>query len=1822
MTIRAARGFPVLILLFLALTGAAFAAETRRIVTTQNADYFGFDLRSEQNVTLDQCESACLGDPACRAFTYNNKAKWCFLKSDFNALKAFNGATAGKVVVADSDPDIGAPPALAFFPAWMADQADQYRNRLTGPNYPKPGDGLGELINQAEQSSLTGDSRGAMQKYEAAVSAMPTDGKLWLELARATLATQPTDSQETANLQANATSAALNAYKLLRTQTTRADALAQIAAGLDRRDLYRPALQAYEASLALLNSASVRAGYEDLKARKGFRIIEHSVDADTSAPRICAQFSEDLVKTGVDYTQFVRVDGGPPKGIEAKDRQICVEGLEHGQHYEVSFRSGLPAAVGEVIAAPVVLSIYVQDRAPSARFTGDSFVLPAGARRGIPMVSVNMAAADMKLYRIGDRALTQLLSGYQFLRQLDGYDISSIADQMGAPVWEGQLEIANDLNKEVTTSFPVDEALPQRKPGVYVLTAQPVDDHSDEWNSRATQWFVVSDIGLSTYTGQDGLSVFARSLGSAKPLAGAELTLLARNNEILGTATTDADGRAVFNPGLTRGEGSMVPAVLMAKQGDQDFVFLDMARAGFDLSDRGVAGRAAPGALDVYAWTERGIYRVGETVHVSALARDDTAKAVDNLPLTFIFTRPDGVEDRRIVSDGATAGGHAVDLALEANAMRGTWSVAIHTDPKQAAVASQMFLVEDFVPDRIEFELSADKTEIAAGETADVTVDGRFLYGAPAAGLAIEGERTLSTTREWDRFKGFVFGLADEQAGEPSVTPLADLPLVGDDGKATFPLAVDQLPSTTQLVNAKVTVRMRETGGRAVERSLTLNMRPQGEMIGIRPDFTEVPQGGTAKFSLIAVDQAGNRKALAGANWSLVKVERNYQWYRSGNSWNYEPVTFTKAVADGTLDIAADNEGTVSLPVDWGRYRLEVDSPDPDGPATSYEFDAGWYVEASSTETPDGLEIALDKESYAAGDTAKLKVSPHFAGELLVAIGADRLVKTVTASIPAEGGTVDIPVGEDLGAGAYVTATLFRPGDAQETRMPARAIGVKWLSIDPGAKKLAVTLTPPEKTEPRQVLSIPVQVTGAEAGSKAYVTVAAVDLGILNLTNYKIPDPEDWFFGQRMLGLEMRDLYGRLIDGSLGAMGRLRTGGDGAAMQSQGSPPTEQLVAFFSGVVELDAEGKANVAFDIPQFNGTVRVMAVAWTKDAVGHATSDVILRDPVVITAGLPRFLAPGDAATMRLDFANTDGPAGDYALNITTTGDITIGDDAVPQKLTMEQGKRQTLTVPLIAVEPGDASVTVSLTHADGPAIEQTLYLPVRPAQLPVTTRMVVDLGPGKSLRVDKELLAASLLQGASVSVGVSQSSALDVPSLLLALDRYPYGCAEQTTSRALPLLYVGEMSKGYGMAVDKDLHERVQQAIGRVLNYQASAGSFGLWGPGSGDLWLDAYVTDFLTRAREQGYAVPAQALSQALNNLQNSLGYDQDVEDRGTDIAYALYVLARNKKASIGDLRYYADTQLESFTSPMAVAQLGAALALYGDAQRSEATFEAALNLADDTTEFDYYRADYASPLRDGAAMLALAAESKPTPAVVPQLVKLVAKEREAARWTSTQDNAWMLLAARALKDGNDTISLSVDGAAHKGAYSNEIAGGDLAQNPLTIANTGKTPLEAVVTTVAAPSQPLPAGGDGFTIERTYYRLDGSEANVTEAEQNERYVVVLKVRELNDWPSRVLVTDLLPAGFEIDNPSLVSSAQLSNFGWLSQTEAAHLEFRNDRFVAAFNPNEGDGSRDLTLAYVVRAVTPGVYAHPAASVEDMYRPQYSARTATGMMEVKAQ
>ncbi|MBA4777718.1 MAG: alpha-2-macroglobulin family protein [Rhizobiales bacterium] len=1793
----------------------AMAAEpSRKVVTTQNGDYFGFDLRTEQNVSLEQCGDICVGDTACKAFTYNPKVKWCFLKSDFNQLNAFPGAVAGKIVEVAAEADIGAPQRLSFVTDSLQQEARRLKSGLAA-NEGEGEQGLEALVQIARQQAAAGNIPDAVTTYKQALAITPDDGALWAELSEK--AAQVTDNYSIAG---QAASAAINAYQLSRTVSARTEALNRLAKAFERTQNYRAALSAYKESLALTDNAQTKAAYADLRTRQGFRVINNTVDTDSISPRTCVQFSEPLVKNGVDYSSFVTLDGAAPKAIEAKGSEICVEGLTHGQRYKIALRAGLPSSVEEPLEKQVDLDIYVRDRTASVRFTGENFVLPGTARRGIPIVSVNADKADLKLYRVGDRNITSLLSNSQFLTQMDGYNADRIENEIGELVWQGSIDIQPDLNKDVVTSFPVDEALPERKPGIYVLTAVPPGVAPETWDSRATQWFLVSDTGITTYAGTDGLNVFVRALGSAKPLADVDLQLLAKNNEVLGTAKTDAEGRAVFSAGLMRGTAAQAPAILTARNGDKDYVFLDMTRAGFDLSDRGVTGRAAPGAIDVFSWTERGIYRAGETVHAAALARDVDGKAIEDLPLTFIFSRPDGVEDRRFVSDGKALGGHTVDLPLQANAMRGTWTLRIHTDPKTAAISEKSFLVDDFVPDRAEFDLSSKAKQIDPGAETAIDVDGRYLYGAPAAGLTLEGEIAIKPTRTSADFEGYFFGLADEESEEENRTTLADLPDLDEEGKASFNVDLTDLPSTTQLLSANITVRMQEAGGRAVERSLTLPIKADAPVIGIKPQFSgDLAQNSVGRFHIIGVSADGARQAMNGLTWKLIKVERNYQWYRQGNSWRYEPVEYTKQQEAGTLSVDA-NGGEISVPVTWGRYRLEVEGAGNGAPVSSVEFDAGFYVEASSTETPDALEIALDKQSYKIGDTAKLKISSRFAGELMVTSGSEKLISVQNAEIGADGGEIDIPVTEEWGAGAYVTATLFRPGDAQESRMPMRAIGIKWLAVDPAERKLAVTLGAPQKTLPRQPLEIPITVAGADVGEKAYAIVAAVDVGILNLTRYEPPKPDEWYFGQRRLGLEIRDLYGRLIDGSLGATGRLRTGGDGGQVALQGSPPTEKLVAFFAGPVELDADGKATVSFDIPQFNGTARIMAVAWTKTGVGHAVSDAVIRDPVVVTASAPKFLAPGDVSQLRLDIANTDGEAGDYRLDVTSNTALTVDQGEMSQTLALQKGGKSSLTVPLTGEQPGNGAITIKVSNASGVSLEQVLNVPVRPAVLPVTTRREIRIAPNSSLTINGDLLADSMLLGSSVAVNVTRSPAFDIPALVMMLDKYPYGCAEQTTSRALPLLYVSELTKDSGMAEDPDTRKRVQEAIYRVLSFQSSSGSFGLWSPGYGDLWLDAYITDFLTRAREQNYDVPEAAMVQALNNLQNGLSYDSNVKDRGNEIAYSLYVLARNRKAAINDLRYYADTALADFATPLAKAQVAAALSLYGDQARSKSVFGASLDMASRTTNVSLARADYGSALRDGAATLALAAESRPVPAVVPQLAGAVAKEWEKKPYTSTQEQAWMLLAARAVKGEDKDIRLDVNGDLQTGGFGKRMSGDELLAAPLKIANASADPVTAVVTTVAPPAQPLAAGGEGFTITRTYYSMDGEEVNPSEVTQNERYVVVLNVVPQNNWQSRILVTDLLPSGFEIDNPSLVNSAALSNFDWLPETEAAHTEFRYDRFVAAFDRSAGDSS-EIALAYVVRAVTPGTYDHPAASVEDMYRPQFAARTATGRMEVRS-
>jgi uncharacterized protein YfaS (alpha-2-macroglobulin family) len=433
--------------------------------------------------------------------------------------------------------------------------------------------------------------------------------------------------------------------------------------------------------------------------------------------------------------------------------------------------------------------------------------------------------------------------------------------------------------------------------------------------------------------------------------------------------------------------------------------------------------------------------------------------------------------------------------------------------------------------------------------------------------------------------------------------------------------------------------------------------------------------------------------------------------------------------------------------------------------------------------------------------------------------------------------------------------------------------------------------------------------------------------------------------------------------------------------------------------------------------------------------------------------------------------------------------------------------------------------------------------------------------------------------------------------------------------------------------------VEAAIERVFEMQDASGAFGIWGPSDGDMWLTSYVTDFLTRAKELNYPVRQSSFNQALDRLQNYTSYAQDFSSGGESRAYALYVLARNGRAPIGELRYFVDTKLDDFSTPLAQAQLGAALAMMGDKARAEVALKAALKSMQ-AKDDGLTRRDYGTGIRDGAALITLAAETGIAKPEVPRLIDVVAKAYAARTYTSTQEQAWMLLAARALGEEAKNTTLTVNGQQQQGQLMQSLSAADLQGGPIKIVNTGDNAVDAVVSVVGAALTPEPPVSKGFTIERAYYTLDGKPVDLKSAtggtsqiKQNERFVVVVKVSS-PDTGGRILLVDRLPAGLEIENPRIVDSGDIKSLSWLKTTvQPDHTDFRDARFVAAFDffgsnsgrrrnsEESGDPSSAATVAYVVRAVTPGSFVHPAATVEDMYRPDRFARTASGRLEITA-
>ncbi len=1777
----------------------------RRLVLTENTDLPGGDLQSIFDTTIEACERACLTNKACTAFTFNSRKGACFPKSEPGDPSPFAGAYSGFVIAAAPGAEALAKARaaeLTFVQSWelpgITQQAENLANaHVTGPFTAE------EHFRSAGEAEANGDAAGASRFVGAGLNL--TDAAAdWAEYARLLFAAGEQDQNNRRQYHEQAYSAAVNAYLRAESAPLQHTILVQMGQALESIDRGRDTVQALRLAQRLQARDDTAAALDSAMAKYGFRILDHEVQADSARPRICANFSEDLVKTGVDYATFVQLPA-PDLTVSFDGwRQLCVEGVAHGSRQTVTFREGLPAADGQELAVSVDITAYVRDRNPGVRFPGRGYVLPRTEAVAIPVETVNTEKLDLALFRVTDRNLLRSVqNGYlgQPMMDYQEYDFSS---QIGTEIWTGNASVPQEVNRDLTTRLPLSEALAGQPAGVYALRAA-VPGVDPYVVPAAWQWFVVSDLGLTSMSGVDGLHVFVRSLGTADAKDGTSVELLSQANEVLATATTDATGYARFDAGLALGKGSAAPAMIVAKDGKGDMAFLSLTDPEFDLSDRGVEGRETAPPVDVFLTTDRGAYRAGETVFATALARDTQAQAVDGLPLTAILKRPDGVEYSRALVQDAGAGGHVFQMPIAGSAPRGVWRIEVFADLEADALTAKTFLVEDFLPERIDFTLALASPDIRLGDTPDLTLAAKYLFGAPGADLAVEGEVLLRAAKELTGFEGYVFGRHDQpfDAVMDSFAPAR----TDADGNATIALPLPVVDDPQRPLELRATVRVAEGSGRPVERRVTQLLAPSSPMVGVKPLFKDVaPEGGEARFSLIGI--GANLKPMPMTlRYTVSRVETRYQWYQQGGNWNWEPVTSRNRVAEGQVDLATEAT-EIAVPVQWGEYELIVEGLGDVQAATSTTFYAGWYAPADASATPDTLDLSLDKPAYKPGETATLRLVPRAAGTALVTVLSNRLVAMQAVEVKEGENLIQLPVTDDWGAGVYVTASVLRPMDVAAGRNPARALGLTHAAIGPGARALKASIEAPAEADPRGSLDVAVKVEGVSPGETAYVTLAAVDVGILNLTAFAPPDPQGHYFGQRKLGVGIRDVYGRLIDGLNGAEGQVRSGGDaGAQARLQSPPPTEELVAYFAGPIAVDADGYARTSFTLPAFNGTVKLMALAWSKTGVGQANADVLVRDPVVVTASVPRFLSPGDETRLLLEIVHATGPSGRMSLDVSSQG-LTLG--SVPSGFDLGDKAKAVFAVPVKAGEIGVQSINVNLTTPDGKQLTKTLSVPVQMNDPQVVRVSRLTLAKGQEFTFDQNAFAGLVPGSGKATMAVGPLARINAPGILSALDRYPYGCTEQMTSKALPLLYFDQVAVALDLPQADDIKGRVEQSITEILMNQSSNGGFGLWGPSDGDMWLDAFVTDFLSRAKARGFAVPDLALRRSLDNLRNQVNYHPDFDKGGEALAYALMVLAREGAAAVGDLRYYADVKGDAFATPTAMAQLGAALAAYGDQPRADAMFRraaAAMEALQGADTEQVFRADYGTNFRDAAAVLALAAEAGSAVVDREALTTRIAADRS----LSTQEATWALLAANALIDRAGAEGIIIDGAPASGPLVKVLDAASPA--PVKVRNDSAADTTLTLTTYGVPAEPEPAGGTGYAVTRSYYSLQGEPVSLDAVQVGDRFVTVLEVTPFGRGEARLIVADPLPAGFEIDNPNLITGGAIEALDWLGlEAEVAHSEFRQDRFVTAIDRYS---NAPFKLAYVVRAVSPGSFHHPAASVEDMYRPDLTGRSETG-------
>ncbi|BCG63706.1 MAG: hypothetical protein methR_P1434 [Methyloprofundus sp.] len=1542
-----------------------------------------------------------------------------------------------------------------------------------------------------------------------------------------------------------------------------------------------------------------------------------------------------------EFQSFLKVtdkQGQPIDGswvLAANGKRLSFPSIEPNQDYRITVFKGLAAITQQQLLADVQQDIHTRDLQPFIDFASNGSLIPAELVKGLPVVSVNIDKVDVDFYRVKTDKLSR------FLREWRGKLANTGTWQVGQYseyadlAYSGRFNLQPPKNARYTTHLDIHAIDALQTPGVYLAVMRVAGQYRD----YQLTYFTISDIGIHTHTLTEQLNVYVSSLASGKALAGVNLAFYDKKGKLIAELSSDKDGVAQLINNRKQAK------VLVATQG-KHLTVLTLKRAALDLSEFAILGRDFK-PLELFTYGPRDIYRPGETVIINALLRDYKAESVSTPPLQAKIKRPDGQVLSSFAWHSDETGLYHYEFELPRHARTGQWALQVAV-PGVSDFRYQ-FAVEDFLPERMALQLgNAEKSSwVLPQQPLNVPVSGRYLYGAPAVANRLSSQVSLSAKRHpLSQYAEFYFGNVDEKipyADKAGFTP-KDIQLDAQ-GLGTVAISAHWESVKHTPVNIALTASLYETGGRAINRFIHYTYWPQEALLGLRSvtDLEDIAANSQLEFELINI-KSNAEKLAAEVTVTLIHEQRSYFWEQTeGRGWQRTYTETNVPVFHQQISLQNAQANILQVPVEQGQYLLRVRN-NKTGQMTSLRFKAGnyWYAQAEQTARPDRVVLQWDKKAYLPGDIAHLKIIPPHAGNGFVLVeNSQQALWMQRLAIPATGMNLDLPVDKSWHRhDIYATAVVFRAGDSKQKITPNRAVGIVHLPLDSSAAQLEIEIqTDTAKIRPETTLQTQLKLHNVKPGETAYVTLAAVDVGVLSITGFTTPQPLDWFTAQRRYSIDQHDVYGKIVEIIDGDMSKVRFGGDADLADDGTMPRTEvKVVALFTGPVQFDTEGQATVTLDIPDFNGKLRLMALAYSQDRFGATESSITVAAPIIAEAAMPRFLAGGDQSLLTLDILNQSGSEQQLNLNMSSTGPVKVQRQV--QTLVLKDQQKQILRLPLSALQDfGQAELNLSLTNQQSAGeqiqLKRQWKIAVRPAY-PAINKVIRKQIAAKS-KVKVSLPTKQfLLNSSQATLTLANEPSLNIQQQLQALLRYPYGCLEQTTSSTYPWLFLNEQRIAQFKLTDikhrnikLDLSKRsveVKRSIVRLAGMQRSNGSFGLWDShGREEHWLTAYVSDFLLDAREQGFQVPDTVLNKALKRLTQYVNQTGRMYNDGYSPypkhssfaykAYAGYVLSRLNRAPLGSLRTLYDHQREHSRSGLPLVHLGLALTQQGDTKRGQAAITQALTIERLPR---LYLADYGSPLRDLSLMTYLLSKHKVVNVASEQLIFQLADKLGVRQYLSTQErNALFMTAIQLSTDAQSAWSAQLiltkvkQSLKQTERYQAVFKGKDI-PSKVSVQSTYTQPLYLQLQ-LKGYLRKAPAKAMGiFTLQRDYYSLAGKAIDLAKLKVGELILVHVQVKS-KERLTHALVVDLLPAGFELENQNLKNSIKLEGLpikidgddlqDLLYATRVNYQEYRDDRYVAALDLHAG---RANNLFYLARMVTPGTYTIPPVYIEDMYRP----------------